>query len=99
MNYAQTILEQLGGNKFIVMTGTKNFVKNDKEKSLTMKLTKNLAKAQYLKITLNGNDLYDMEFISVNRNLDRVIKAEYKDVYFDMLQELFTKTTGLLTKF
>lgn len=40
MDYAHTILEQLGGNKFIVMTGSKNLVRDDKRKSLTMKLTK-----------------------------------------------------------
>jgi hypothetical protein len=99
MDYAQIILQQLGGNKFIAMTGSKGFVKNDKNKSLTMKLTKNLAKAQYLVITLNGMDLYDMEFISINKNFDRVVKAQHNNVYNDMLQTLFTETTGLLTKF
>lgn len=56
-------------------------------------------KAQYLTITLNAKDLYDMEFVSVNKNFDRTIKKEYKDVYFDMLQTLFTEATGLLIKF
>ena len=64
-----------------------------------MKLTKNLVKAQYLVITLNSMDLYDMEFISINRNFDRVVKAQHNNVYNDMLQTLFTETTGLLTKF
>jgi hypothetical protein len=29
MQVAQTILNQLGGNKFIVMTGSKNFVASE----------------------------------------------------------------------
>jgi hypothetical protein len=89
---ASTILHQLGGNKFIAMTGSKNFICGNR--SLTMQLTRNLAGAKYLRITLNGNDLYNMEFIA---NKDLKVKVKHEDVYNDMLQVMFTKSTGLYT--
>ena len=38
MQVAQTILQQLGGNKFVVMTGSKNFIAG--ENFLRMNLKK-----------------------------------------------------------
>jgi hypothetical protein len=95
MTIANTILAQLGGNKFIVMTGSKNFIAS--KESLTMTLTKNEVKAKYLSVTLNSNDTYTMLFFSLNRNLDRVTKSEKSGIYFDQLQSIFTEVTGLDT--
>lgn len=95
MQVAQTILQQLGGNKFLAMTGSKNLASGSNY--LRMNLVTNKTKAKYLYIYLEANDTYRMEFVSVNRNLDRVVKKEYTDVYFDQLQELFTEATGLYT--
>ena len=44
---AKEILNQLGGNKFIAMTGSKQFVAG--ENYLAMKLTRNGSGANYLK--------------------------------------------------
>jgi hypothetical protein len=49
-------------------------------------------------VTLCENDTYTMEFVSVNRKFDRVVKASYQEVYNDMLQYIFTEVTGLYTK-
>ncbi len=95
MEIANTILAQLGGNKFIAMTGSKNFIAS--KESLTMTLTKNKVKAKYLSVTLNSNDTYTMLFFSLNRNFDRVSKSEKTGVYFDQLQSIFTEVTGLDT--
>ena len=57
---AETILQQLGGNKFQAMTGSR-CVGYD-AKSLTIRLAKNMSKANHLKITLTGLDLHDVEF-------------------------------------
>ncbi len=95
MEIANTILAQLGGNKFIVMTGSKNFIAS--KESLTMTLTKNKVKAKYLSVTLNSNDTYTMLFFSLNRNFERVSKSEKTGVYFDQLQSIFTEVTGLDT--
>ena len=107
MTVASTILEQLGGNKFIVMTGSKNFL--DCGNALSMKLAGNKSKANHLKITLNGLDLYNMDFfycrVPYFDTKKMVFKEavskqviEYKDVCFDQLQELFSRVTGLDTR-
>lgn len=93
---AQTILQQLGGNKFVAMTGSKNFIAY--ENGLRMNLTKNKVKAKWLKITLNGKDLYDMEFFTADKNFNITTKEKFEDVYCDQLCFFFTKATGLFTR-
>lgn len=92
---ATEILNQLGGRRFIAMTGSKNFVYDNY--SLTMKLIRNKAGAQYLNIKLNGLDLYDMVFCSFDKNCEKTIKSERHNVYFDDLQDIFTEITGMNT--
>lgn len=91
MQVAKTILNQLGGNKFLVMTGVQNLVADTN--SLTMKLRSNTSKCKWLRITLNSSDLYDMEFI----NSKIVTAHKYEDVYSDMLARIFEKVTGYRT--
>jgi len=94
MNTATTILNQLGGNKFIAMTGSKNFLST--ENSLQMNLTRNKVNAQYLKIELTSMDLYNMKFYSF-RGSELKVKNQIEGVYFDQLQDIFTNVTGLYT--
>ena len=96
MRVATEILNQLGGNKFVVMTGAKNLGATDN--SLSMRLPRNASGANYLKITLNSMDLYDVEFLSI-RGMKVTPKKEFNNAYNDMLVSLFEKTTGLYTKF
>lgn len=93
---ASEILNQLGGNKFLVMTGSKNLVATGT--GLRMTLTRNKAAAKYLLITLNGLDLYDVDFFTVDKNYNTKSKAKFENVYCDQLKSLFTETTGLYTK-
>ena len=60
---AMEILKQLGGNRFLAMTGAKQLTYDDN--SLNMKLSKNMSQANYLKITLNSLDTYDIRFYKV----------------------------------
>ena len=96
MSIAKTILEQLGGNKFRVMTGAKNLM--GFENGLVMKLGRNSSNSNYLKITLNSMDLYDMKFCKLTRKFEEKSVTEYSDVYNDMLTEVFEKHTGMYTK-
>lgn len=108
MGVAQTILKQLGGNKFITMTGAKNLVADGN--TLKMTLPRNRSKANTLWITYNrGKDSYKMEFLKfsdlrVNARTGKVTDEKfetikkYGDVYFDQLQELFTSVTGMHTR-
>ena len=96
MTVAKTILEQLGGNKFRVMTGAKNFMVF--ADCLAMKIGRNSSNSNYLKITLNAMDLYDMEFAKLTKMGEKKSVTEYSDVYNDMLTDVFTSHTGMYTK-
>jgi len=96
MNVANQILSQLGGNKFIAMTGSKNFGAD--ESSLSMTLTKNKAKAKYLRIELTSMDTYNMIFRKENKKeFTFPVVAIFEGVYNDSLQKIFTEVTGLYT--
>ena len=96
MKVAQTILNQLGGNRFIAMTGSKQFIAG--ENFLRMRLSRNKSCANMLKISLNSLDTYDLEFLKVAKNNFKTVKT-VRGVYNDMLQDIFTSETGLYTKF
>lgn len=95
---AQTILEQLGGSRFLAMTGAKNLL--DHGKALSFRLpggagfTRN--GINYVKITLNADDLYDLEFGRVRGSGYWVISS-LSGVYCDTLRDVFRQATGLDT--
>ena len=91
---AKTILQQLGGNKFIAMTGAKNL--GHTNKGLQMKIGKNAKGITHVIINLKASDTYEMEFIKLRGSSRKVIK-KVKGVYNDMLQKIFTKYTGMRT--
>ena len=96
MTVAKTILEQLGGNKFCVMTGAKNL--GGTENSLSMRIGRNKTSSNYLKITLNMMDLYDVRFSRVSLKGGERSVTEYNNVYCDSLVEVFESHTGMYTK-
>lgn len=100
------ILEQLGGNRFITMTGSKNFIADGN--TLRMNLAKNDSGANMLYITLTDDDLYTMRFIkytkgSLNKKTfqwrdDKIQEiALYEGIFWDMLRKNFTQVTGMDT--
>ena len=93
---AQTTIKQLGGNKFIAMTGAKNFVQDSKKKSISFKIGRAKKSINYVRITLNGMDTYDMEFLRARGGKITVV-AKHKGIYNDQLQDIFTQETGLYT--
>ena len=96
MSVAKEILETLGGNKFRVMTGAKNFM--GFSNGLVMKIGRNSSNSNYLKITLNSMDLYDMKFAKLTRMGELKSVKEYDNVYNDSMVEVFEKHTGMYTK-
>jgi len=93
---AQTILSQLGGNRFIAMTGCSNF--GSTPNSLSFKLPRGCAnKATHCTITLDASDTYTVEFVKCNMRATvyRQVVAETSMVYAESLTELFTAATGL----
>lgn len=95
---AGEILSQLGGNRFIMFTGSKNFVAV--ENGLKMHLADNTMGAMYLTITLTAMDDYTLEFSKLDREIyDIVILKTINGVYCEDLQRIFTRNTGLYTCF
>ena len=60
MSVPEIILEQLGGHRFVVMTGSNHFVADGY--TLRMSLAKNGSKANRLYITLDADETYTMRF-------------------------------------
>ena len=106
---ATSIYQQLGGGRFAAMTGAKNFLAIDN--GLRFRIGRNASKANMVEIKLNGLDLYDIKFIkhtpySFKIGKDGSFKetqesvktvAEFNDYYDDMLQDCFTRVTGMYT--
>jgi hypothetical protein len=93
---AKTILAQLGGNRFVAMTGSKDFVAT--ENGLTFKLAKVYNGISHVNVTLDCDDTYRVTFNKWNaRRLQHAIVATHAGIYCDMLQDLFTNETGLYT--
>lgn len=98
-----TILQQLGGRKFIVMTGAKNFLGDDKSLMFSLPSTRHFVKdgINKVRITLDPSDTYTIEFMKIGKrngipHVNTVKKTE--DIYSDVLQEVFTRYTGLTTR-
>lgn len=94
------ILQQLGGNRFIAMTGAKHFIADGNR--IGFKIGRNAGGVNYISITLNALDLYDMKFENVrmsrkDADIKRKVIAEHTNIYADQLQEIFTETTGMYT--
>ena len=96
MSVANEIYRQLGGNKFAVMTGAKNFI--DLENGIRMKIGRNKTNHNWMEVTLNSLDLYDVAFAKITKLGERKSLKEYKNVYNDSLVELFERHTGMYTK-
>ena len=92
---AQTILAQLGGNRFVAMTGARNLMAI--ESGLTMKLGKGAHDGiTHLTITLDADDSYTLEFQKVRGTKVAEI-TKHVGVYADMLTDVFYNATGFLT--
>ena len=89
----ETILRQLGGNRFVAMTGAKNLGTSTK-KDLSFSIGRNAKGVTHVIIKLTSADLYDVEFINMRGAKRKVIK-KVKGVYGDMLPKIFKKYTGM----
>lgn len=93
---AQTILDQLGGNRFIAMTGAKNLVAGSN--MLQFDIGRGaINKANKVRVTLQSSDTYMVEFFYLRGVNCRTIGSAINGVYADQLQNVFTKETGLDT--
>lgn len=96
MTVATTILAQLGGNRFVAMTGAKNLLGS--ANSLTMKIGSNASGVTHVRITLTAMDDYQMEFLKVRDTKPPQPIAFAEGVYAEDLARIFTAKTGLETR-
>ena len=97
MNTAQTILHQLGGNRFALMTGAKNFLAAPD--ALHFKLPCNFAKdgINAVRVTLAGDDTYTVDYLRARGTSLKTVSCS-SGIYCDRLQSDFSAVTGLATK-
>jgi len=65
---ANTILQQLGGRQFIMMTGAKQLAAI--ENGLRFRIGRNGSKANMVRIILKGDDTYLMQFIKIGNEVN-----------------------------
>lgn len=92
---ATTTLNQLGGARFVAMTGAKNLVHGENGE-LTMKVGRNPKGVTHVKIELNSMDLYNVTFYKIAKTDVKVI-CEVENVYNANLRNCFETNTNLLT--
>ena len=94
MTVAKTILAQLGGQRFLTMTGAKFLLAH--ASALSFHLPSSFAKdgINRVRIDLTAQDLYDVTF-SRARGLKIFYQAKVDGLYCDQLREAFTEATGL----
>jgi hypothetical protein len=91
---AQETCKQMGGTRrLMAMVGGKNFLSDGA--AFSFRFTgQNKIKANYLKVTLNSLDTYDMEFGRVHGDSYKIM-ATLNNVYGDQLKAIFEEKTGL----
>ncbi len=96
MTVANEIRRQLGHQAFF-MLGAKKLIGS--ENSLTFKIGRNPKSINYIKITLDPSDTYNVEFLRIrkpkNADVKRTTVAEFECVYVDTLHAVIERTTGM----
>lgn len=97
---ANTILEQLGGRRFTLMTGARNFVAGQSE--LSFRLPNNAANGiNVVSIKLTARDDYDLTFSRLRRTKQGVtmtVVDTRTGIYCDQLRDVFERVTQLATR-
>ena len=93
---SETILKQLGGNRFVAMTGARSLLADGN--ALRFRLPSNFANhgINAVSVTLNGADTYDLVFSKV-RGSSVTEVAAVTHVYADQRRDVFRSETGLDT--
>ncbi|RWX52898.1 hypothetical protein [Photobacterium chitinilyticum] len=99
---AKTILTQIGGQRFITMTGARQFIALDTPglqfdlpcDSMFVK-----QKIRRVQVRLDPCDTYTVLALTKQKGqLDYVVVAQQSGIYCDMLEAIFTDVTGLHTR-
>jgi hypothetical protein len=98
---AEEILRQLGGGRFRAMTGATDFTVIPN--GLRFKVGSNSKRVNAMEIILDPSDTYTVKamWVQMSRKTFEVtttVRDEMSDVYNDMLQDVFTRMTGMYTR-
>lgn len=99
---ARTISDQLGGQRFALMTGASKFFALDSGLQFHLPSTRGYVRdgINLVKIILEVDDTYTIEFFRFNqRVINLLLINKVEGVYAENLQEVFTEYTGLYTRF
>lgn len=95
---AKTILSQLGGSKFIAMTGARNLTSGSRELQVQFPGTGGRKAANAVRIELAADDTYRITAYHIaRRGLRCDVVAKATGVYADNLRQTFETLTGLRT--
>ena len=96
MTIARNILEQLGGSRFIQMTGATNISGGERELTFHLKARITRRRGQIMRITLEANDTYHLELMKIVDFECQTLESR-SGVYVENLKDIFTEMTGLYT--
>lgn len=98
LTVATTILEQLGGRRFQVMTGAKNFTGDVDRLSFALPGRPGFVQQgiNHVTIVLDPSDTYRVTFRRLRGRTVTVV-SEHADIYNDQLRAVFERETGLAT--
>ena len=96
---ANTIVAQLGGlGRLGMFIGLKSVITEKNGLTLVFPKPKHKGAVNRVRITLNGLDLYDLQFIRTHGKSAKVVKED-SDVYAEDLKGFFERGTGLYLSF
>lgn len=91
----QLTMSNNGINRLKAMIGAKNFAASDKDNYISFRFMRGAAnKSNYIKITLDLTDTYNVEFGYIRGHNYRSVSV-HEGIYDDMLYTLFIDETGL----
>lgn len=90
----QTIIQQIGGRAFYMLGQRGPIVITDN--GIQFGIGRNEKRVNKIRVTLNGLDLYDVEFYNVRR-CDWKKVSEETNIYFDQLHAAIERNTGMYT--
>jgi len=93
LNIAMTTIAHLGGAKVLhTMVNARNFAHSDNG-AISFQISGN-KQMNFVRVKLNGNDLYDLEGLYVTVKGAKTV-AEETDIFCEDLKEAFERLTGL----
>ena len=100
LRVANTILTQLGGPRFFIMTGAAHPIAIENGVMFTLPARLARQGINRVRIELNASDTYTMTTLKVNARQDESIEIQCESlIYCDQLEAVFEDMTGVYTRF